>query len=229
MKPVQSSRGQRNQAMDRLTALLLDDRSINFYIAVMTSPKKSELTRSRILCEGRALVLAQGFGGLGLTELLTAAGVPKGSFYYYFASKEAFGCDMLNAYVGDYLAALDAIIARPLPANERLDSFFRAALEGDAGSMADRCLVVKLAAEIADLSEDMRQILDEGVTAVCDRLARLLREGADDGSIVPQDDPGSAAALLYSQWLGAAIIAKLSRRPQPLEQALADTRRRFFA
>lgn len=195
----------------------------------MTSPKKSELTRSRILCEGRALVLAQGFGGLGLTELLTASGVPKGSFYYYFASKEAFGCDMLDAYVADYLAALDGIIARPVPASQRLDSFFSAALEGDAGSMADRCLVVKLAAEIADLSEDMRRILDQGVTAVCDRLARLLREGTEDGSVIAQDDPDSAAALLYSQWLGAAIIAKLSRSPVPLEQALADTRRRLLA
>ena len=89
--------------------------------------------------------------------------------------------------------------------------------------------MVKLAAEIADLSEDMRQILDDGVTAVSDRLARLLKQGTEDGSIIPQDDPGSAASLLYSQWLGAAIIAKLSKRPQPLEQALADTRRRFFA
>ncbi|MGJ8573123.1 MAG: TetR/AcrR family transcriptional regulator [Hoeflea sp.] len=195
----------------------------------MTQAKKSELTRSRILAEGRSLVLAQGFGGLGLTELLNASNVPKGSFYYYFASKEAFGCEMLSAYVVDYLAVLDTIIARPEPAAERLDSFFSAALGGDAGSMADRCLVVKLAAEIADLSEDMRHILDEGVIAVCDRLEALLRAGIEDGSITPQADPGSAAALLYSQWLGAAIIAKLSRRPAPLEQALADTRRRFFA
>jgi len=197
-------------------------------MVAMTQTKKSELTRSRILSEGRALVLAQGFGGLGLTELLNASRVPKGSFYYYFASKETFGCEMLNDYVEDYLAALDAIIARPLPAAERLDSFFSAALQSDAGSMADRCLVVKLAAEIADLSEDMRQILDQGVTAVSGRLAQLLREGVDDGSIIPQPDPDSAAALLYSQWLGAAILAKLSRSPVPLEQALVDTRRRFF-
>lgn len=195
----------------------------------MASPKKSELTRSRILTEGRALVLASGFGGLGLTELLSVSGVPKGSFYYYFASKEAFGCDMLNDYVADYLAALDAIIARPVPAAERMDIFFSAALGGEAGSMADRCLVVKLAAEIADLSEDMRHILDEGVIAVCGRLTALMRAGAEDGSIAAQPDPEAAATLLYSQWLGAAIIAKLSRSAGPLEQALADTQARFFA
>lgn len=174
-------------------------------------------------------MLASGFGGLGLTELLSASGVPKGSFYYYFTSKEAFGCEMLKDYVADYLAALDAIIARPVPAAERMNSFFSAALGGEAGSMADRCLVVKLAAEIADLSEDMRHILDQGVIAVCGRLAVLMRAGVEDGSIIAQPDPEAAATLLYSQWLGAAIIAKLSRSAGPLEQALADTQTRFFA
>ena len=194
----------------------------------MTLPKKSEQTRSRILAEGRALVLARGFGGFGLSELLAASGVPKGSFYYYFASKEAFGCAMLEAYVADYLAALDSIIARPEPAAVRMNSFFSAALESDAGSMADRCLVVKLAAEIADLSDDMRQILDDGVKAVCTRLADLIRQGAGDHSMTAHADPDSAAAQLYGQWLGAAILSKLSRQTTPLEQALADTRHRFF-
>ncbi|MCY0147919.1 TetR/AcrR family transcriptional regulator [Hoeflea sp. G2-23] len=193
-----------------------------------TDQSKSEQTRARILAEGRALVLAHGFGGLGLTELLAASAVPKGSFYYYFASKEAFGCAMLEQYVADYLAALDAIIASPEPAAARMDRFFATALASDAGSMADRCLVVKLAAEIADLSEAMRTILNDGVCAVCQRLARLLREGAEDGSIIPRPDPDMAAGLLYSQWLGAAIIAKLSRDPGPLQQALDDTRHRFF-
>ena len=181
------------------------------------------------MSEGRTLVLAQGFGGLGLTELLASSGVPKGSFYYYFASKEAFGSAMLEDYVSDYLTALDAVIALPEPAAVRMNRFFAAALESDAGSMADRCLVVKLAAEIADLSDDMRQILDDGVKAVCRRLARLMRDGETDGSIMKQADTDCAATQLYSQWLGAAIIAKLSRQPAPLEQALDDTRRRFFA
>ncbi|OCW58633.1 TetR/AcrR family transcriptional regulator [Hoeflea olei] len=193
----------------------------------MTTLTKSERTRARILDKGRTLVLAQGFGGLGLNTLLAGAGVPKGSFYHYFASKEAFGCAMLADYVTGYLAAMDAVLALPEPAAARLDRFFSAALDSDAGSMADRCLVVKLAAEIADLSDDMRAILADGVALVAARLAVLLRDGEADGSLVPQADPESAAAQLYAQWLGAAIVAKLSRNSTPLEQALADTRARF--
>ncbi|MEJ1990397.1 MAG: TetR/AcrR family transcriptional regulator, partial [Maritimibacter sp.] len=57
----------------------------------MTQPRKSELTRQTILTTGRRLVIQGGFGAMGLSALLKESGVPKGSFYYYFPSKEAFG------------------------------------------------------------------------------------------------------------------------------------------
>lgn len=154
--------------------------------------------------------------------------MPKGSFYYYFPSKEAFGCALLERYVAEYLAALDSLIALNAPAAERLARYFETALGSEAATMADRCLVVKLAAEIADLSEDMRAVLDGGVAQVCARLELLLRQGAEDRSVRPQDDPARSAAMLYAQWLGAAIHAKLARSRLPLEQAMADTRARFF-
>ncbi|MAQ44960.1 MAG: TetR family transcriptional regulator [Confluentimicrobium sp.] len=188
---------------------------------------KAEQTRARILASGRALVLARGFSGVGLKDILIAAQVPKGSFYYYFPSKEAFGAAMLTEYVAEYLDGFDRIADTPAPAAERMLAFFERAPGGPAGSMAERCLVVKLAAEIADLSDEMRRILDDGVGQFCTRLARLLEDGAADGSLLPQPDPTAAARQLYAQWLGAAILTKLARDPAPLDEALTDTRRRF--
>ncbi|QKV19909.1 TetR/AcrR family transcriptional regulator [Oricola thermophila] len=196
----------------------------------MTATKKSEITRRRILDTGRELVLKRGFGGVGLKALLETSGVPKGSFYYYFDSKEAFGCALLRDYVDGYLERVDAIFAGPGSAGERLMAFWSAWLGGDAaGSIADRCLVVKLASEVSDLSEEMRRILDGGVDELAGRIATLLREGAADGSLRPRDDPETAARLLYAQWLGAAILAKLSKDRAPLAASLEDTRRRLVA
>lgn len=187
---------------------------------------KSEQTRQRILERGRQLVLAGGYVGVGLQQILQASEVPKGSFYYYFDSKEAFGCAMTQDYVDDYLARLDSILAQPTSAAERLMSYLQPALTAGE-SIADRCLIVKLAAEIADLSEPMRRILDQGVDGIVERLAQLLVAGQRDGSLrseAPQQD----AANLYSQWLGAAVLTKLARHSRPLELALADTRQRFL-
>uniref|UniRef100_A0A2A3JWA2 TetR family transcriptional regulator n=1 Tax=Alloyangia mangrovi TaxID=1779329 RepID=A0A2A3JWA2_9RHOB len=195
----------------------------------MTEPSKSEATRKKILTTGRDLVLRGGFSGVGLSQILKESGVPKGSFYYYFSSKEAFGCALLEDYVAEYLESFDALAETSGSAGDRLAAYWDGWLGVDASEgIAGRCLVVKLAAEIADLSDDMRRVLDEGVSDLVARLAALLTEGAEDGSLHPLPDPAGAAAALYAQWLGAAILAKLSQSDLPLRQARADTARRLF-
>ncbi|NMC22770.1 MAG: TetR/AcrR family transcriptional regulator, partial [Serratia sp.] len=63
--------------------------------------------RDHILATGQRIMAAKGFSAVGLNEILKDAGVPKGSFYHYFGSKEAFGADILARYFEDYLAELD--------------------------------------------------------------------------------------------------------------------------
>ncbi|MFN4154205.1 MAG: TetR/AcrR family transcriptional regulator [Paracoccaceae bacterium] len=195
----------------------------------MTQTRKSDQTRQKILSTGRALVTLKGFGGVGLSALLAECGVPKGSFYYYFASKEAFGRAMLEDYVADYQQRLDALMAMEGTAADRLLAFCGAWLDQERqAGLVSTCLVVKLGAEVADLSEPMRKVLDAGVKTLTAWLAALLRNGAADGTIVPQDDPDAVALALYAQWLGAAILSKLSHDQIPLERVMADTRTRLI-
>ena len=67
---------------------------------------KAEYTdvRQHIIDQGKAIITRKGFAGVGLNEILSAADVPKGSFYHYFKSKELFGEAMLADYVTGYLA-----------------------------------------------------------------------------------------------------------------------------
>lgn len=196
---------------------------------VMAHAKKSDLTRKRILDAGRELMLTGGFGGAGLKALLEQAEVPKGSFYHYFASKEAFGCAVLEDYVAAYLARFGALLAQPTSGADRLMHFWSAWLDDpDAGAIADRCLVVRLGAEISDLSDDMRLIMNAGIARLVDLIGQLLEEGIADGSIRPQSDIPATASVLYGQFLGAAILAKLSRDKTPLHNALADTKARLL-
>ena len=191
----------------------------------MTLTKKAEATRQHILDTGQQLVLRKGFVGVGLLEILKACGVPKGSFYHYFPSKEAFGCALLQQYVAQYGQRLNALLAADgSSGRERLMRYWQAWLtEAGEDGWAEDCLVVKLAAEVADLSEDMRQVLDAGVAALVARLAALIREGRADGSLPAGAEPLALAQVLYQMWLGAALLAKLGRDKTPLHQALAAT------
>ncbi len=192
--------------------------------------KKSELTREHILATGRELVLRQGFGGMGLKELLDASGVPKGSFYYYFASKEAFGCALLDDYCAEYGVKLAGLFDTSASGRDKLMAYWAVWLDTDAAcGMADRCLVVKLAAEISDLSEDMRLILNTGVERLVRRIAAVIVEGRDDGSLPGSGDPIATARAMYALWLGAAILAKLSKDQGPLREALRTTEQMLAA
>lgn len=193
----------------------------------MKRSDKSEATRQHILNTSFKLVLHKGFVGVGLQEILTTCGVPKGSFYYYFASKEAFGCALLQQYLADYKVKIDQLILQEeRSAYARLVALWQAWIDDPChndGGWAENCLIVKLAAEVSDLSEDMRQILNFGVTKLTERIANLLSDGQEDGSIPQHIEPEKMAQTMYQLWLGAALLAKLAQNKQPLYLALETT------
>ncbi|MEH6674528.1 MAG: TetR/AcrR family transcriptional regulator [Sulfitobacter sp.] len=190
----------------------------------MTEQKKSDQTRQKILTAGRSLISKHGFGAVGLARILKESDVPKGSFYYYFPSKDGFGQALLHDYVADYLARIDTLCSGVGSAHDKLTAFWSAWLaHAHSEGIANQCLVVKLGAEVADLSDDMRRILNDGVAELVTRIADLLVAGANDGSVPPISDPRATAQMLYAKFLGAAILSKLSQDQIPLQQALSET------
>jgi TetR/AcrR family transcriptional repressor of nem operon len=181
--------------------------------------------RRHILDVAHPLLLRRGFTAVGLSEILAAARVPKGSFYHYFGSKEAFGEAVLEAYFTDYLARMDALLTQPGTAAQRLIAYFEDWLDSQTGDEAQsRCLAVKLGAEVCDLSESMRAALKRGTGAVVDRLANCIEAGRSDGSLPASSDARSIAVALYQSWLGASLLAKITRERAPLDMAMTGTR-----
>jgi len=183
-------------------------------------------TRQHILDCGHRLVARKGFVGVGLAELLATAGVPKGSFYHYFASKEGFGIALLEAYFSHYLQRLDGLFGCPdLSGGDCLQTYLQRWIDTQQGEeAADYCLIVKLAAEVADLSEPMRAIMLDGTEQILGRLADVVARGQDDGSIANRAPAGELAQWLYEAWLGAALLAKLRRDDSAYRAALQRTR-----
>ncbi len=183
-------------------------------------------TRQHILETGQRIIVGKGFASVGLNEVLTSAGVPKGSFYHYFESKEAYGQALLQEYFDRYLADLDALFAASgTTGKERLMLYWQRWLDKQQDACAEqKCLVVKLAAEVADLSDAMRVTLRDGTDQIVARIAGVLDTGMADGSIPPLDAPATAQTL-YQLWLGASLIGKLNRNALALENAMAFTRK----
>ena len=194
----------------------------------MTKPREFSDTREHLLATGEAVFRGKGFTAVGLTEILAAAGVPKGSFYHYFRSKEGFGVDMLARYFSRYDDDLRALLLEaPGSGRERLLRYFgrwAARCEQTETQARDTaCLAVKLSAEVSDLSEPMRAVLVAGMERVQQRLAQTLKAGQQDGSLDPALPPEALAAALYQLWVGAELLTKVRRDAQPFACALQQT------
>jgi len=183
-------------------------------------------TRQYILACGQQLVARKGFVGVGLSEILASANVPKGSFYHYFASKELFGIALLETYFETYLVNVDVLFGRTdLNAAQRLMTYFQRWIDTQTGEDAEsKCLIVKLGAEISDLSEAMRSTMLEGTERIMQRIADCIAAGQADGSIQIAQSPVACAQWLYGAWLGASLISKLRRDGSALDAAFRTTR-----
>ncbi|GAB57458.1 TetR/AcrR family transcriptional regulator [Rheinheimera nanhaiensis] len=182
--------------------------------------------RENILATGQRIIAGKGFSGVGLNEILATAGVPKGSFYHYFGSKEAFGEAMLESYFEEYLAELDRTLNQPAQTMaERLMNYWQDWQDNQVSfDCQGKCLAVKLGAEVADLSEAMRLALKRGTAGIIERLARAIETGMKEGSLSIDGDPYSTAQSLYQLWLGASVMVKIVRTKQPFETAMRTTR-----
>ncbi|WP_110655345.1 TetR/AcrR family transcriptional regulator [Salinicola halimionae] len=184
--------------------------------------------KTQILDIAQSTMGSRGFSAVGLNEILKAAQVPKGSFYHYFESKEAFGVALLERYFSRYLVELDVLLASSdeSSAVSRLMRYWQRWVETQSGhDLQSRCLVVKLGAEVSDLSDSMRQVLESGTDRIIERLTRELTRARQSGEMAADGDARELAASLYQMWLGASMLAKVTQDDRPLQSALNTTRR----
>lgn len=199
----------------------------------MTAPKN---VRQHILDTGKTLIAGKGFSAVGLTELLAAAGVPKGSFYHYFKSKEAFGEALLDDYFDDYCTGLSALLLPDVSADltsmptgravDRLLAYWQRWMGAQCNpDMQEKCLVVKLSGEVCDLSDCMRVVLKRGTDRVVNILADTVGQAIADGDLPAETDAAETAAILYDIWLGATLLTKIRRDDSALLLAFRTTQR----
>lgn len=186
--------------------------------------KPANEMREHILGVARALMTRKGYTAVGLNEVLNTAGVPKGSFYYYFKSKEEFGQALLEDYFDEYLSRIRPILKQQASGADCLLKYFQYWSETQHdGSLDNKCLVVKLGAEVCDLSEVMRKVLEKGTARIIRLLTETIERGVGDGSIVTSDSVALADSM-YQLWLGASLMAKVNRSNQPFSSALTMTK-----
>ncbi len=178
------------------------------------APKRNELIRV-----GREIIVRQGFNAAGLSNILSAANTPKGSFYYYFKSKEDFGIAIIEDFATEYQEKLGKTISNEqLSPLQRLNSYFAAGLaDMEACGCVNGCLIGNLAQELAAQNEVFRDRINqifsswEEQFAVCLDAAQTSRELSSDTNTV------QLAQFIIAGWQGAILQAKVARSTEPMK------------
>lgn len=182
-----------------------------------------ETTRNLLLDIGKRTFLERGYASSGIETILQAACVPKGSFYYYFHSKEDFGLQVLDRFARSYDEMLEQAFGDvSLHPIDRFRRYFEVIADRfDEDPCRKGCLVGNLSQELANHSEAFRIKLEEIFQGWGRRYEECLKLAHEAGEIDPVLSLSDCVELWLSGWQGALLRAKTTRSSAPLRKFLA--------
>jgi TetR/AcrR family transcriptional regulator, transcriptional repressor for nem operon len=176
--------------------------------------------RDKILAEGLKVVHERGFASASVREIAQAAQVPLGSFTNHFASKEAFGLEILDLYYEQSHAALAAtLLNEALPPLERIELYVDRTIEKlHNRDMRSGCLLGNFGAEVTDHCEAMRLRLIEIYEEIRQAFIHALRAAVAAGDLPADFDCEDTAGFMFFSLQGAILISKTLRNDIPMQR-----------
>ena len=176
-------------------------------------------TKLALIKAGRRIIVEKGYNHAGIQEVLQAVGVPKGSFYHFFSSKEEFGLviieydsQMHDRIVEQYLGDVNLT-----PLN-RLKRYFTFKLEEfETLQYREGCLFGNLSQEMADQNDRFRLRLQEATNRWRDQFAECIEAAQTAGEISKKQKAQDLAEFCLNSWEGALLQMKVSKSDAPLK------------
>lgn len=190
----------------------------------MEKINNKQIKKEKLLDQGVHMLMTQGYHGTGIKEILDIVQVPKGSFYNYFASKEAFAAEAITHYIEPFIQRLSRHLQDPqLDALSALKRYYaELIIEVEQGGYKGGCLLGNLMGEIGDTSTLCNQALKVAVERYKKLQQSALVQAQQEGTVRKDRSAESMADLLVNNWQGALLRMKIEQSVQPLQE-FSDT------
>jgi TetR/AcrR family transcriptional repressor of nem operon len=182
----------------------------------------TQSTRDHLLDVGVELMHRNGYNATGLSDILKAADVPKGSFYHHFSSKEDFAAAALAQYVareGEHAASV--LNNLKLPPLKRLKRYFTDLTRtcGQAGEIPG-CMMGRFSLEMAVESPQLRKLISDSFAGWQRKIAAVVQEAVEHKQLPSDTEPEPLAGFLLNSWEGALLRSQAEKNDAPLETFL---------
>jgi TetR/AcrR family transcriptional repressor of nem operon len=187
-------------------------------------------TRTALIEAGMDVMLQKGYNNTGIQEVLSSLGVPKGSFYYYFESKENFALAIIEHFDVEYSALVRGLLNdKQLTPLQRLHQYCESGkLNFLSQECRKGCLIGNLSQEMSDQSETLRKELSAIMTKRIALFAECVKEGQELGEITPACSAEKLAEYFMGGWSGAFMYAKTVKNIEPLNTFIDLTFNHFL-
>jgi TetR/AcrR family transcriptional regulator, transcriptional repressor for nem operon len=167
-------------------------------------------TRTRLISEGMRQLLAHGYEGVGIGPILKEVDVPKGSFYYFFASKDDFVVAVIEAYEQKYTHIRERLFSdTSLRALQRLSVYFETLeLELKQDGPYAGCLYGVIAQTSAGRSALVRDALAISFGRWETSIRELLTQAQYEDDLAGDEDVSDLCACIIEAYEGALIRVK---------------------
>jgi TetR/AcrR family transcriptional repressor of nem operon len=189
--------------------------------------------RERLIDAGRRLLGERSYGSIGVAEISATAGAPKGSFYYFFPSKQEFAVAVIDDHWQSQEKQWSDILGAAEPVVRRLRRLFEATAEvqrralTDTGAVAG-CMFGNLALELSSsepmVKKRLQEIFDAQVLAV-----RTAMSDAESGLDATEEELDELATAVVANLEGLVLLAKLHDDPSRIEAQWNTTERMLGA
>jgi TetR/AcrR family transcriptional repressor of nem operon len=185
----------------------------------MNATTMNENTKERLIRSGLEIIGQKSYNGAGLSEILKAADVPKGSFYHHFKSKEGFAVAVIERNSEEHINHMQEMLSdRSLSPRERIYGYFEMMRTHYRENGAQRnCLIAKLALEVCQLSPPLRAAVKAAYDQWALVFSQVIREAQTAGEICTDFDADSLANVLINDWEGATMRMQIEGNIKPLD------------
>ncbi len=182
--------------------------------------------KERLLRAGMKLFYENGFHGTTIDAVLAEAGVPKGSFYHHFGSKDVFGQAVLDRYItfqGDMFTKWAA--KKNLSTADQMTGYFKDMAQIFIKSgFQTACLTGKFSTEVAATSDVFREQLAAQIFMWKTHVSAVLAAGQERGDIRRDRSSDELADAVLALIQGAFVLT-LSTRDKRTLTTICDTMR----
>ncbi len=181
--------------------------------------------KQAILEQGEQILRKQGYHNTGINQILKECKIPKGSFYNFFKSKEAFGLEVLKLY-GDNNLAMMAQFLEPKSQSplQRLKKFYQGFFQANqTEGYQYGCLVNNFTLEIGGQNETLRQMLDKQYNRFLTMVTRCLEEAQAQGEVRSDYSAEELSEYIHGHFMGVLNRLKSSKDPKTFDVFYAIT------